>query len=195
MYKGSRPSATDGWGNRRGVRAISAGCRSLTKCPESKARDRRSSRVELTGRSRSHLSVVTSRRLRDDDSRIRINVSGLTKARFSADEPLVRPRRINHATIEFLVFIRGCSRSWRLKFATEKKKISFRVFRFVMCMKPTAGYCKMMTTTVWACVLAVLCATFVKGARHKLHNHTVKSRYDEYHNLKCTPLSVCMSHV
>ncbi|KAM0733682.1 Fasciclin-3 [Formica fusca] len=34
-----------------------------------------------------------------------------------------------------------------------------------MCMKPTTGRCKMMTTTVWACVLAVLCATFVKASR------------------------------
>ncbi|XP_050453410.1 fasciclin-3 isoform X2 [Cataglyphis hispanica] len=35
-----------------------------------------------------------------------------------------------------------------------------------MCTKPTAGRCKMMTTTaVWACVLAVLCTTFVKASR------------------------------
>lgn len=41
----------------RRVRAISAGRRSLTKRSESKVRGRRSSRVELFGRSRSHLLV------------------------------------------------------------------------------------------------------------------------------------------
>ncbi|XP_070154114.1 fasciclin-3 isoform X1 [Polyergus mexicanus] len=34
-----------------------------------------------------------------------------------------------------------------------------------MCMKPTTGRCKMMTTTVLACVLAALCTTFVKASK------------------------------
>ncbi|CAL1682386.1 unnamed protein product [Lasius platythorax] len=34
-----------------------------------------------------------------------------------------------------------------------------------MCMKPATSRCKMTTTTVWACVFAVLCATFVKASR------------------------------
>ncbi|XP_072758776.1 fasciclin-3 isoform X2 [Anoplolepis gracilipes] len=35
-------------------------------------------------------------------------------------------------------------------------------------MKPATSRCKMMTTTVWACVFAVLCATFVKASRQNM---------------------------
>lgn len=43
----------------------------------------------------------------------------------------------------------------------------------------------MTTLTAWACVIAVLCSSIVEGARgNKLHNRTVKSRYDEQRNFE-----------
>lgn len=51
----------------------------------------------------------------------------------------------------------------------------------VMCTGAAGSRSRMTTFTAWACVIAVLCSSIVQGG-NKLHNRTVKSRYDEQRN-------------
>lgn len=162
------------------ARVNSAGRRCLTKRKrsKSKARGRRSSRVELTGRSLTvtPLSLyqstyrgrgTTVRQLR----KIRIDFRSHDRAspRLASASLKSDSQRRSDSAILRVICVSSPHRGLRnnLKFVDLEEFVSRQCFLLsVMCTRATSGSgIRMTTITVWACVIAVLCSSIVEGAR------------------------------